>query len=188
MTLSQHGFDGYAVDSLGHVYSTKYGRERAIKLWENGVSKHLILTMMRDKRKVRMLVHRIVAMAFLGAAPPGKPNVLHRDGNPKNNAVGNLYYGDQSDNGHDMVRHGRCFPKEHPELMPRGDAHPFRRNPALAARGEACGGAKLVANDVVAIRQSLAEGQTLSALARRYGVTVTNIGHIRNRHTWRHVA
>ena len=182
------GFHGYAVDNTGNVYSSKYGTERALKPWPCGASGHLAVALMRDRKRKNMLVHRLVATAFIGLPPEGKPNVLHRDGNPRNNALGNLYYGDQADNAADMVRHGRCFPLEHPGKMLRGDAHPSRRNPSCIIRGEAIGGSKLVANDVREIRGALARGQVASDVARRFGVTVQNVCLIRDGRTWRHVA
>jgi hypothetical protein len=181
------GFDEYSVDDQGSVYSTKYGRERVLKPWVNGVGKHLALSLMRNSKRERFLVHRIVALAFMGEPPPGKHNVLHRDGNPINNALSNLYYGDQADNAADMVRHGRCFPKEHPELMPRGDSHPFRKNPSLARRGEACRHAKLTAIDVRVIRWAIEEGEPISSLGRKFDTTVQNIYRIRDRLSWRHL-
>lgn len=51
-------------------------------------------------------VHVLVAAAFLGPRPE-KADVLHRDGDPSNNHVGNLRYGTRSDNNRDVVFHGR---------------------------------------------------------------------------------
>ncbi|AKL88362.1 HNH endonuclease [Gordonia phage GMA6] len=55
-----------------------------------------------------VLVHRLVAEAFLGAPPSDKPLVLHRDGNPLNNKVTNLKYGTSSENRLDSVSHETC--------------------------------------------------------------------------------
>lgn len=56
-----------------------------------------------------LFAHRLVCEAFNGPAPDGKPNALHRDGDPSNNAPGNLYWGDQSDNNKDCVQHGSHY-------------------------------------------------------------------------------
>ena len=53
-------------------------------------------------------VHRMVAEAFLGPAKDGEI-VCHRDGNPGNNHVSNLYYGTQVENTLDAIRHGTNF-------------------------------------------------------------------------------
>lgn len=41
---------------------------------------------------------RLVCEAFHGPPPPGKPNALHRDENPRNNRPENLFWGSQREN------------------------------------------------------------------------------------------
>lgn len=60
----------------------------------------------RDGKRVAAKVHRLVAEAFLGPEPEGKPLVLHSDGNPSNNNVSNLRWGNHSQNSLDAVAHG----------------------------------------------------------------------------------
>lgn len=56
-------------------------------------------------------------------------------------------------------------------------------------RGEACVQAKLTAANVTEIRHRYAGGGvTKTALAREFGVSLSNICHIINGETWRHVA
>ena len=50
-------------------------------------------------------VHRLVAEAFHGPPPAGKPLVLHKDGDRRNNRPSNLYWGDQKDNMRDARKH-----------------------------------------------------------------------------------
>lgn len=50
-------------------------------------------------------VHRLVALTFMGPAPPGC-EVCHNDGNPENNALDNLRYDTRSENIKDVVRQG----------------------------------------------------------------------------------
>lgn len=57
-------------------------------------------------RSVTALVHQLVARAFIGLCPDGM-EVLHGDGDPSNNRLGNLRYGTRSENVRDAVRHGR---------------------------------------------------------------------------------
>jgi hypothetical protein len=54
-------------------------------------------------------------------------------------------------------------------------------------KGEAAHGAKLTASEVSEIRRSLSFGSTPSALAREFGVSITNICDIRKRRIWRHI-
>ncbi|WP_051233125.1 HNH endonuclease [Pseudonocardia asaccharolytica] len=51
-------------------------------------------------------VHRLVLLAFVGEPPDDKPNALHRDDDPANNCVENLYWGTRSENTDDSVRNG----------------------------------------------------------------------------------
>ena len=50
-------------------------------------------------------VHQLVMLAFVGP-PPRRCEVLHADGNPKNNALSNLRYGSRTDNILDVYRQG----------------------------------------------------------------------------------
>lgn len=50
------------------------------------------------------LVHRAVLSAFVG---PSELQCCHKDGNPSNNHVDNLYWGTASDNMQDTLRMGR---------------------------------------------------------------------------------
>lgn len=54
----------------------------------------------------RIKVHRLVALAFI-PNPHGYPIVCHKDNNPTNNKVENLYWGTQSDNMQQMVADNR---------------------------------------------------------------------------------
>lgn len=51
-------------------------------------------------------VHRLVAQAFLADSYFPGACVLHWDGNPANNTVGNLRWGTHADNMQDTLRHG----------------------------------------------------------------------------------
>lgn len=54
----------------------------------------------------RVKVHRLVALTFI-PNPNNYPIVCHKDNNPSNNHVNNLYWGTQSQNMQQMVREGR---------------------------------------------------------------------------------
>jgi hypothetical protein len=89
---------------------------------------------------------------------PHGMEVAHENGNPSDNRPENLAWKVPVANVADRWRHGT-------------DWHPQRR---------------LVEQDV---REILAAPGTASAeLARRYGVTVGTINHIRRGHTWRHLS
>lgn len=102
----------YEVSSYGRVKSLK--RRRVLQdrilvpntFTNAGHQRVSLQTFEHTKRDHQ--VHRLVALAFLGPEPKGKPLVCHRDGVASNNRLDNLYWGSQSDNMYDRVRHGRC--------------------------------------------------------------------------------
>ena len=55
--------------------------------------------------QVTVRVHQLVMLAFTGPRPEGQ-EVLHRDGDGHNNALGNLHYGTRKQNILDQVAHG----------------------------------------------------------------------------------
>jgi hypothetical protein len=95
-------FPNYEVSSWGNVRNKKTGN--ILKpIASKGKGKHYIqygVTLSNDEifdRRYRMLVHRLVAKAFI---PPveGKPNVDHIDGKTENNRVENLRWCNQREN------------------------------------------------------------------------------------------
>ena len=57
-------------------------------------------------KKERYLVHRLVAETYL-ENPDNKPYVCHKDDNPQNNDVQNLWWGTPKENAQDMINKGR---------------------------------------------------------------------------------
>lgn len=52
-------------------------------------------------------VHQLIMLTFVGAAKDGC-EVLHKNGNPKDNRLENLCYGTRSENMTDRYRHAQC--------------------------------------------------------------------------------
>jgi hypothetical protein len=104
--------------------------------------------------------HRLVALAFIGSPPADKPLVCHRDGNPANNLVSNLLWGDFDDNTADAVRHG---------TQPRGEAH---------------GMTTLNADQVREVVRLYDAGESRKSLGARFGVTSATISNILRGITW----
>lgn len=67
---------------------------------------YLSVNLAREGCQETHKVHKLVALTFHGAPPPGL-EVRHYDGDQKNNRATNLIYGTRSENIHDQVRHGR---------------------------------------------------------------------------------
>jgi hypothetical protein len=82
-------------------------RPRLMKLSSHDArAGHLRVGLRRDNKQHTRYVHRLVAEAFHGAAPEGKPMALHRNDDKTDNRAENLYWGDAADNMKDMLRNG----------------------------------------------------------------------------------
>jgi hypothetical protein len=162
---SVFGYEGlYEVSSLGRVRTVGGGKARThgrILKATRGTTGYLRVALSMGNVSRTRKVHQLVAAAFVGPRQPGA-YVLHRDGNPENNAAGNLYYGDARQNLQDAIKHGTWAP----------------------ARGEKAATAKLTAEIVRAVRQSPEDTATL---ARRYGVDVKTMWAAKNGRSWKHV-
>ena len=155
--LSIDGFPGYFASSHGYIYSEKRGRRRRMSP-DAGAQGHQRVTLHREgggPRGERFLVHRLILETFVGPAPTPGTQGRHRDGDPSNNALTNLLWGDQSENWDDSKRHGS-----------------HRRH------------SKLTSDDVEAIRSRLEFGATKEALAREFGVSATQVRHIASGKQW----
>jgi len=123
--------------------------------------------------------HRVSCIMAHGAIQDGL-GVLHRCDRPGCVNPAHLFLGTRGDNAADRDAKGR---------VASGDKHGLRLHPEKAARGAACGSAKLTDEDVRVIRAMWDSGQHSQAeLAHRFGVdksTICNICHLK---TWKHVA
>lgn len=109
-----------------------------------------------------VLVHHLVALAFIGPRPKGMV-IRHRDGDPSNNRVDNLLYGTQQDNMADALRHG------------------------TVARGRRLPQTKLDEARVVEMRRRFLAGEKLSALSAAFGVSWASCQDAVRGVTWKHV-
>jgi hypothetical protein len=108
-------------------------------------------------------VATVVCETFHGPIPKPGMHAAHEDGNSLNDRAGNLSWKTVVENHADKKRHGTQL---------RGDAVP---------------GAKLNAEVIQIIRHEVTQGVSRKALASRFSVTESSIGHIVNRKTWSHV-
>lgn len=105
--------------------------------------------------------------------------VLHRCDNPPCVRPEHLFVGTVKDNASDMISKGRA------RLI---DANYTRRRGIVPARGIKHGMVKLTERDVLKIRAEYASGAgSYSELARKFGVSWSNIGLIVNRRNWKHI-
>lgn len=124
--------------------------------------------------------HRVSYMLHFGTIPKGM-EICHACDNPSCVNPSHLFLGSHDDNMADMATKGRWTPRS----LPKGELHHLRKCPELAARGEACGGAKLTEEQVRMIRSSC---RSQRDLARELNVDRRTIAFVRQGKTWRHVS
>ena len=155
----------YAVSSLGRIKSLAHidamGRSQQERIMHprkhNG---YMQCTLCEDGGRTTVLVHRIVASAFLGPAPKGAW-VHHRNEIRHDNAVGNLEYVSPHD-------------------------HLWERHFTVQRIGAQHWNSKLTENDVLEIRRIYAGGEKdQSEIGRLFGVTNKNISLIALGKTWK---
>ena len=85
------GYEGkYEVSNFGNVRSIRYGKERLLKLINNG-NGYFKVNLSKDNKMKHCQIHKLVAMAFLGHTPDGHKEIInHKDRNPSNNHLDNL--------------------------------------------------------------------------------------------------
>ena len=150
--LASRGFGGRAF--AGKVMSQKKCANgyRGVSLYpESGKQRHL-------------LVHRLVAIAFLGEMPKGYV-VNHKDGNKANNNVSNLEWATPSENS----------------------KHAYRTGLARGLKGEDNPMSYLNNDTVKAIKILRGEGWNYSQIARAFNVDTGRIKKIVTGKLWGHI-
>jgi hypothetical protein len=153
--------DRYIVSNDGRVFSDQPWRGTNFRELAQETHKQGYKIVTLSKPRKRMLVHVLVAEAFLPNRPEGH-EVRHLDGNPSNNHVDNLAWGTRQDNIDDSKRHDTF------------------------ARGSKNGNAILTEDDIVVIRKLIADGCTQVDIADLYGVSKACIASVATR-SWQHV-
>lgn len=179
------GYPGYFIAENGDIYSSHQTRARKLKPW-HGRGGYPRICLRKSGSAKKLLVSRLVALAYIGPPPSKIHQACHQDDNPRNAHYKNLKWGTPLDNSREMVQRGRSLKgRARPDMI--GDRHHLRKAPELAARGEGHGSAKLNCDKVRKIRAAVASGTPLTDLARQYHVTVQAIWRIKERQCWRHI-
>lgn len=162
------GFEGvYSVSSDGRIRRDKpWGYRKAGHTLKAEVTEgnYLRVTLYNKPTRIHVMVHVLVAAAFIGENEHGY-EVNHKDGNKWNNSVDNLEYATRQQNTEHKVR--------------------FR----LHAYGARNGMAKLNAAKVRKIKLAFqAEKKpTFASVARKHGVSPTTISALVKRRSWKHL-
>ena len=163
----------YEITATGDVYSvSRKGSKGGLKKLFTDKQGYCRVGLCKDGCDRTHLVHQLVAAAFLGENPDGL-FVCHKDGNPANNSVDNLYYGSRSDNSKDAVEHG---------------THNFLKEnfSGIHLTGQDCPWSKLDETKVRYVK-AMRGVKTARALAKELSVSYSNISAIWCGKSWSHV-
>lgn len=93
--------------TLPHPFSgTKTYPSKILSAWSKPPYGYVCVKLYKDGHGSHRPVHRLVLEAFVSPRPEGMEG-CHYDGDPSNNAVGNLRWDTRTANAADMLRHGR---------------------------------------------------------------------------------
>lgn len=90
-------YPDYFIDENGDIYSNKSGLLKKMKPWLDTKKNYLIIGLMQNGKRKRLLVHRLVALTFI-PNPNNLPEVNHKDKNKLNCNVDNLEWCTRIDN------------------------------------------------------------------------------------------
>lgn len=157
------GFPSYRVGDDGSI--SRWLKHK--KMWKQlrfGSRRNHRISVILCKPGIRteFRVAAIVLAAFVGPRPSGLL-ICHNDDNSSHDSLANLRYDTAKNNQADRIRHG------------------------TSNHGERNCGARLSSTRVVEVRALHANGMSYTALATRFGVTSTAIGHVIRGKTWTHV-
>lgn len=155
------GWPEYQVGSRGTVVrvaascGAQPGKALRPTLLKNG---YLKVSLCRNSKRKEFLVHRLVAMAFIG--DPEGFDVCHFDGDKANNSVQNLRIDTRTGNMADQIRMGKT------------------------PRGEKCGSNKYPREFVLSLRNRIDAGESVREISAETGVPVSTLYGFRSRQTW----
>ncbi len=154
-------FDNYAISNLGRLKNVKTGDVLKPSIYNSG---YPMAALYKNTKKKRVGMHRLVAELFI-PNPQKRPFVCHRDDNPLNNKVSNLFWGTPKMNSEDMVSKGR------------------------QNKGENVGLSKLTEKEVMLIRKTskLYPFFSYNDIGKIFKTSKHNVGKILTNKTWKHL-
>jgi len=166
------GYENYQVSNLGRVKSLKFNRGKKEKIMKEKKSTngYLNIGLRKDNKSKLFMIHRLVYLVFndlpikfIGHTE--KDCILHKDDNPKNNKLDNLFIGTQKDNVYDCINKNR-------------------RN---YVKGENVYRSVMKKDDILFIRNNLLGKINYQSIAKIYNVSASCIEHIIHRRSWKHI-
>jgi hypothetical protein len=169
-------FEGYLVARDGRVFSTRrYGPCRAglnlykgravreLKYHIGRSRRYLEVNLIREGKRCRVRVHRLVAEVYLPQRPFNEAVIRHLDGNAFNNCYENLVWGSRQDDANDRVLLG------------------------TTAKGGRNGSAKLREEEVIEMRRRYWCGDGTLRLSDEFGISQRHARDVIFGRYWKHV-
>lgn len=155
----------YYVDSLGSVWSCKQTRWKKLSEAPGRNKNYNKVHLKTSFYEGAVDIHRLMMLSFFGEPPRDKPWVCHKNGNSKDNRIGNLYWGGPPENSADRVRHGRSM------------------------RGNECPTSKMTEEVAIKVKKALKSPSYKNnvSIARELGITVAMVEGIKYGKSWKHV-
>lgn len=155
------GYEGiYEVSSLGRVLSVRLGRTMTPRKHSGG---YRAMMLSRNGVRWQVLLHRLVALTFLGDPPSPEHEIAHWNGDKTDNRLCNIRWATHDENMADTIRHGR------------------------SNLGKDFWRPRLSVEQVIEIKRSLTEGVPATRIARDQGLNVKTVYNISQRKSWAHV-
>ncbi len=156
--------DKYEVSQLGRIKSYAIDKKKGRILKGGNVNGYRCITVKFGEDITRQYyVHRLVAETFIPKESKHQHYVIHNDYNKQNNSIYNLHWATEDE----LIAHNN----KNPEVIKRRTT-----------------GYKLSESDVRVIKRLLKTNKTrLSMIAKRFGITHTQLNRIRSGENWGHV-
>ena len=157
------GFEDYWIDTGGRVWSTKFGKVKELKAFNNGYG-YLRVDLLKNGKAKTMKVHRLVAMTFLDN-PEKYEQVNHKNGIKTDNRLENLEWCSASQNM----------------------KHAYQNKLKNAMKGSANYRTKLSDAQVIEIFMRLDNGESPTEIAKDYPTTRHAIYLMKAGRSWSHL-
>lgn len=147
---------------------------------------------MRSAHRVAYEITHGIQLADARYLRTDTPCVLHTCDNPPCCNPAHLRLGTQQENIQDASHKRRLAfgdansSRRLPERLARGDANGARKHPESRIRGSGQKAAKLTETDIPMIRSRRQKGETLSAIAQTYNVSLNIIWRVCTGKSWSH--
>lgn len=163
------GYDDYHITKDGRLFSKKSGKwvQRKWTIGDKRVQYRRYAPLFKDGHLKQFKRSQLMALVYI-PNPENKPCVCHKDNDPTNDSISNLYWGTYSENIQQMVRDGRCNNK-------KGINNPF----SITRIGEGNPNSKISDNDRGKIVLLYKTGKyTQASLAVMFGISRRRVGQI----------